>query len=110
MHSWRVLILSMYDRVALAGYDFDEPWNSPNNLKLDGSMFRRYFSCPNAPNHENTSMTNYVVVTGPQTAFPRAKSASCRSGPKAGAVLARSSHERRLSPFSFPLPRFSLRS
>ena len=35
MHSWRVLILPFVDENALyAMYDFDEPWDGPNNSKL----------------------------------------------------------------------------
>ncbi|WP_339908259.1 DUF1559 domain-containing protein [Symmachiella dynata] len=35
MHSWRVLILPYLDQRALyEQYDFSEPWNGPNNVKL----------------------------------------------------------------------------
>ena len=39
MHSWRVLILPFLEQRALYDqYDFDEPWNGPNNLKLANKM------------------------------------------------------------------------
>jgi hypothetical protein len=77
LHSWRVLILPfLADWDVLDDYRFDEPWDSPHNLKLDTTRSYNYFSCPNAPDHENTSMTNYVVVTGARTAFPGAESTS----------------------------------
>ena len=35
MHSWRVLLLPMLEQQALyESYDFDEPWNGPNNSRL----------------------------------------------------------------------------
>ena len=38
-HGWRVLILPFLDEQALYDkYDFDEPWNGPNNSKLADSM------------------------------------------------------------------------
>ena len=46
IHSWRVLILpytehgSLYER-----YDFDEPWDGPNNSKLIAEM-PNFYGCP----------------------------------------------------------------
>lgn len=71
MHSWRVLILpymewkSLYD-----AYDFDEPWNGPNNRKLAGSMPNEY-CCPSSEDSQyELGMTNYVAVVGPKTVWP----------------------------------------
>jgi prepilin-type processing-associated H-X9-DG protein len=66
MHSWRVLILpfmeqkSLYDR-----YNFDEPWDGPNNRQLS-AMIPASYHCPADP--AGTS-TNYAVITGPGTMF-----------------------------------------
>ena len=72
MHSWRVLILPFVDGAELySAYDFHEPWNGPNNSKLTHRMpetFRSYTE------PKSTSYTNIVVITGPDTAFPGAKS------------------------------------
>ncbi len=77
-HSWRVLILpyleeqSLYDR-----YQFDEPWNGPNNSKLQDMMPNTYH-CPSFYKLETSStplgqhlsrLTNYVLITSPDGAF-----------------------------------------
>jgi len=70
MHSWRVLILqelgyqSLYDR-----YNFDEPWDGPNNSQLHDEIVRVY-SCPSKQAGAKWADTSYVVVIGPGTAFP----------------------------------------
>ena len=76
MHSWRVLILPYLDRDPLYGaYNFNEPWNGPNNKKLLAARPRE-FACPsdektNAPGSDET---NYVAVVGPNAAWQGAKS------------------------------------
>ncbi|MBA3480519.1 MAG: DUF1559 domain-containing protein, partial [Pirellulales bacterium] len=46
MHSWRVLILPYMEHQSLyAAYNFDEPWDGPNNRKLWDQMPDVY-SCP----------------------------------------------------------------
>src|SRR5438552_18335675 len=46
MHSWRVLILPFIDQADLySKYNFDEPWDGPNNIKLLDEMPRLY-KCP----------------------------------------------------------------
>ena len=69
MHSWRVLILPFIEQHDLyQQYNFSEPWNGPNNIKLLNSMPSN-FACPSrfsVPTH----LTSYVAVTGPGTIFP----------------------------------------
>jgi hypothetical protein len=64
MHSWRVLILPYLEQGALYNaYNFNEPWNGPNNSKL-ASQMPRCFRCPSdarMPEH----MTSYFCVMGP---------------------------------------------
>jgi prepilin-type processing-associated H-X9-DG protein len=66
MHSWRVLILGfiehkpLYDR-----YDFNEPWDGPNNSKLAKEM-PPVFACPSDTANPGT-MTDYVAIVGPET-------------------------------------------
>lgn len=68
MHSWRVLILPYIEQQALYdAYDFDEPWNGPNNSKLADQMPTSFHS-PTEP--DSTTFTNIVAITGPGTAFP----------------------------------------
>jgi hypothetical protein len=71
MHSWRVLILpytecdDLYKR-----YNFNEPWNGPNNCKLIKERAWTY-ACPN-DKHAYTSTatnTNYVAVVGTNAAW-----------------------------------------
>jgi hypothetical protein len=46
MHSWRVLILPYLNEQQLYNdYNFNEPWDGPNNRKLIG-MMPRGFACP----------------------------------------------------------------
>lgn len=73
MHSWRVLILPYIEEEALyRAYDFNEPWNGPNNSQLFDQM-PRLFNSPTEP--ESTKYTNVVTIVGPQTAFPGTRSA-----------------------------------
>jgi Protein of unknown function (DUF1559) len=74
--SWRVLILpflkegqereslqTLYEQIHL-----DEPWDSPHNQQLVGQMPRVFYS----PFDRDTQvgMTNYLAVSGEETAFP----------------------------------------
>ncbi|HUT90011.1 MAG TPA: DUF1559 domain-containing protein [Thermoguttaceae bacterium] len=71
MHSWRVLILPYIEQHAVYNaYDFDEPWDGPNNRKLAGKPFSDLFHCPSGPHMGNSPVTDYVVIVGPHTAFP----------------------------------------
>ncbi|QDU95331.1 DUF1559 domain-containing protein [Lignipirellula cremea] len=67
MHSWRVLILPYMEQAGLHNqYDFDEPWDGPNNRQL---MERcpSVFRCPSDPG--DPSSTLYQVVVGPGTGW-----------------------------------------
>ena len=75
MHSWRVLLLPFLNQQSLYDqYDFDLPWDSPDNQAL-ASQISDIFHCPsdNIADHEATS---YVVVVGLETAFPGAQTVS----------------------------------
>jgi hypothetical protein len=73
MHSWRVLILPFIEQSALYNqYDFSEPWNGPNNIKLLNRMPNN-LTCPSRFSNP-TNLTSYVAVTGPGTVFPGAGS------------------------------------
>ena len=68
-HSWRTLILPYIERKDLYdSYDFDEPWDGPNNRKLTG-IHVDLFQCP-ATETTKKSLTNYMAVTGPGTVWP----------------------------------------
>jgi type II secretory pathway pseudopilin PulG len=68
MHSWRVLILPYLEHAHLyERYDFDEPWDGPNNSQLASQMPPTY-SCPSDP-AVGANTTHYVVVVGPGTMF-----------------------------------------
>ncbi|QDU95333.1 DUF1559 family PulG-like putative transporter [Lignipirellula cremea] len=67
MHSWRVLLLPHLDQEALyRQYDFNEPWDGPNNRKL---MDRcpDVFRCP--PHEGDRNFTRYQVVVAPGTGW-----------------------------------------
>lgn len=76
IHSWRVLILPFLENKALYDqYHFDEPWDGPNNRKLQ-SQITHVYRCPSRPETQSKNDTSYVVVTGPLTMWPGAKSTS----------------------------------
>jgi hypothetical protein len=75
-HSWRVLILPYIEQGNLYdAYDFNEPWDGPNNRKLAAQMPRCY-DCPSHAVRGGTrnTYTSYFAVVGPQTAWPNEKS------------------------------------
>ena len=72
MHSWRALILPYIEQNALYDrYDFTEPWDGPNNRKL-ADICLSVFNCP-ADHGEPSTMTNYLAIIGPDTAWPGAQ-------------------------------------
>jgi hypothetical protein len=73
MHSWRVLLLPFlhYDKL-YRQYNFKEPWNSPHNTRLANRIPHEY-RCPAAREEKLSSVTNYVAVVGPATAWPGSK-------------------------------------
>ena len=77
MHSWRVLLLPYLDQeIHYAQYRFDEPWNGPNNSKLADKILHVY-NCPgenNAAGRSIATLTSYVAVVGPETAWPGSRS------------------------------------
>ena len=73
MDSWRVLVLPWLDqRPLFEQYKRDEPWDGPNNSKLADTILP-VFNCP-IDEHDKSknppTMTNYVAVVGPETAWP----------------------------------------
>jgi prepilin-type processing-associated H-X9-DG protein len=73
IHSWRVLLLPFLDQVELyEKYRFDEPWDGPHNRLLHDEIVSAY--CCQEQRARSTGKaatdTTYVVVVGPQTAFP----------------------------------------
>jgi len=76
-HSWRVLILPFLEQAALyQRYNFDEPWNSPNNQAVTNVRIP-VFCCPSSvPGPPSQLETNYMVITGPGTVFDGGKACS----------------------------------
>ena len=68
-HSWRVLILPFLGRQDLYdAYNFDEPWDGPNNIRLAKQM-PDVFACPGGAGR-GKGKTSYVAVVGSQTVWP----------------------------------------
>lgn len=66
MHSWRILILPYIEQNELyKDYNFDEPWDGPNNRKLATRM-PRLFALHGEDRPDNV-VTNYLAVVGPET-------------------------------------------
>jgi hypothetical protein len=72
MHSWCVLLLPYMDSEGEAlykRYDFNEPWNGPNNRKLIPLM-PDWYCCPqDDPAAAKAGYTNYFAVVGPQSCW-----------------------------------------
>jgi hypothetical protein len=77
-HSWRVLILPYLGEKALYDqYDFDEPWNGPNNSRLAAQLSEIYvYSCPSDAKAQSNQCTDYFAVLGPNAAWPGDRAAS----------------------------------
>jgi type II secretory pathway pseudopilin PulG len=72
MHSWRVLILPYLGEMALYNkYNFNEPWNGPNNSKL-AAQVPAAFRCAAHPkgNGAASTETHYFAIVDPATAWP----------------------------------------
>jgi hypothetical protein len=74
LHSWRVLLLKYLDKNLYESYKFDEPWNSPTNLRLT-SQRPLFYRCPNSLRKDKSKNLNtcYLAVTGLNSAFPGEK-------------------------------------
>ncbi len=71
-HSWRVDLLPFVEEVALYNeYNFDEPWDGPNNSKLIERM-PKVFHAPSDTNAK-PGVPSYFAATGPDTLFPDRK-------------------------------------
>jgi hypothetical protein len=71
MHSWRVLILPYLDNEAIyKQYNFNEPWDGPNNKKLLASRPSMY-ACSSDDDSwaPGAACTNYVAVVGTNAAW-----------------------------------------
>jgi prepilin-type processing-associated H-X9-DG protein len=84
MHSWRALILRELERPDLhRRYKLDEPWDGPNNAKLQFYWYAH--QCPSDPSPNST--TNYFAVVGPSTCWPGATGGKLPALPKERAEL-----------------------
>lgn len=86
MHSWRALILPYVEGEPLYGvYDFNEPWDGPNNRKLIRLRPAAY-SCPGeyAQVVEDPTRTAYLAVVGTNAAWPGTQARSTRDPALAG--------------------------
>lgn len=70
LYSWRVLILPFMGYEDLhQRFQLDQPWDSPANLALLGSM-PAAFASPNSDDALQNHEANYVLLVGPNTIFP----------------------------------------
>jgi prepilin-type processing-associated H-X9-DG protein len=74
MHSWRVALLPFLGRQDLYDlYNFNEPWDSPDNLMVERRMPDVY-RCPSSTSAKaGSTLTSYVVIVGDPVA-PRPQS------------------------------------
>jgi prepilin-type processing-associated H-X9-DG protein len=71
MHSWRMLILPLLEcKSAFDQYDFNEPWDGPNNRRLLADCPPVYRCPADSQSHRSDSIqTSYVAVVGPNSAW-----------------------------------------
>ncbi|HUT88618.1 MAG TPA: DUF1559 domain-containing protein [Thermoguttaceae bacterium] len=68
-HSWRVLILPFVEEAVLyEQYDFNEPWDGPNNSRL-AAQKPHVYTCPSDSGSLESPTTNYAAVVGPTAAW-----------------------------------------
>jgi hypothetical protein len=76
-HSWRVLLLPFLGAGVYNLYNFNEPWDGPNNSRLAGMLPDSFgspiYGCPSDPTCWRQGETNYVMITGPGTMFENGK-------------------------------------
>jgi hypothetical protein len=69
-HSWRIAILPYVESTPYYNqYSFDEPWDGPNNRTLH-PVELPYYHCPAEHASVPATMTSYLAVVGPGTAWP----------------------------------------
>jgi len=69
MHSWRVLILPYIEQKALYDrYNFDEPWDGPNNSQL-AALMPTIYACPSNATEPGSTTTAYAVINGKGAVF-----------------------------------------
>ncbi len=79
MHSWRVLVLETLGEPqsteVYRAYNFDEPWDGPNNRKLLDRM-PDFYACPSnrRGGADRKPLANYVLIVGPGAVFRGAES------------------------------------
>ena len=66
LHSWRTELLRIVYPQYVAGYDFDAPWDSAQNLQFAAENVPPWFHCPS---DSSTSMTSYVLLVGEHCLF-----------------------------------------
>ncbi|MHC4179485.1 MAG: DUF1559 domain-containing protein [Planctomycetota bacterium] len=66
-HSWRVLLLPYLEqKILYDDYNFDEPWDGPNNSRLADAIGDVYnYRCP--ADWGDPSETSFVMIVGPGT-------------------------------------------
>lgn len=73
MHSWRLCIYAFVEKnMVYDQYNFNEPWNSPGNRLLH-SYSTSVYRCPSESPRVAVANTNYLIVAGPETAWPDGK-------------------------------------
>ncbi len=70
--SWRVLLLEFLDPALFRSVNLSEPWDGPNNRKI-ASRMPDVYACPSRHGSRVETRTSYVVIIGPETAFPGSK-------------------------------------
>lgn len=72
-HSWRMLVRRSWPEADIPAYSFAEPWNGPHNSRLPAVW--SIFNC-RSMRGEDSPITDYVAVVGPDTLWPGSKSAT----------------------------------
>jgi hypothetical protein len=76
-HSWRILVSEYLGSSAYRTYDYDQPWNSPQNITLQNQITSP-LRCGSRGEERYPYATPYVAVTGPNCVL-RDDSYPCRT-------------------------------
>jgi hypothetical protein len=86
-HSWRVLILPYLDYKDLyKQYNFNEPWDGPNNTKLF-ALCPSLYVCPHSLGMAQGSCTSYVAVVGADAAWAGSQPRKMTEMPPSSTVM-----------------------
>jgi hypothetical protein len=85
LHSWRVLLYAEIEPNFAKSYDFLEPWDGPNNIRL-ANQIPDMFSCKNS-RHNHAACASYFALTSDDSGGPEYLNPTRQTLDKAGGLI-----------------------